>query len=196
MKRDPRILLWDAQNAANAIVAMAAGKSFADFDQDIMLRSAIERQFEIVGEALGRLARLDSRARHENPRPPPHRCVPEHPHPRLRDDRSGARLADCTTGPAELSATSWSIFSVRSAESSILRSESPAASRGRPSLYPGPLQVERQQAGEGVVGVGEPAPGAGYRGWASWARNSRYVFRPSNRLIEEFLESAFRDRGR
>lgn len=60
MKRDPRIFLWDAQNAANAIVAMAAGKSFADFDQDIMLRSAIERQFEIVGEALGRLARLDS----------------------------------------------------------------------------------------------------------------------------------------
>ena len=39
---------------------MTAGKSFADFDSDIVLRSAVERQFEIAGEALGRLARLDA----------------------------------------------------------------------------------------------------------------------------------------
>ena len=60
MKRDPRTLLWDARDAADAIAAMTAGKSFADFDSDIVLRSAVERQFEILGEALGQLARLDA----------------------------------------------------------------------------------------------------------------------------------------
>ena len=60
MKRDAKTLLWDARDAASAIAAMTAGKSFADFDSDIVLRSAVERQFEIVGEALGQLARLDA----------------------------------------------------------------------------------------------------------------------------------------
>src|SRR5260370_15641479 len=39
---------------------MTAAKSFADFDRDIVSRSAVERQFEILGEALGQLARLDA----------------------------------------------------------------------------------------------------------------------------------------
>ena len=60
MKRDPKCLLWDASDAADAIAGMAAGKVFADFDRDIVLRSAIERQFEIVGEALSQLSRLDA----------------------------------------------------------------------------------------------------------------------------------------
>lgn len=59
MKRDPKSLLWDARDAADAIATMTAGKTFADFDREIVLRSAVERQFEIVGEALARLARAD-----------------------------------------------------------------------------------------------------------------------------------------
>jgi uncharacterized protein with HEPN domain len=39
---------------------MTAGRSFEDFDRDIVLRSAVERQFEIVGEALRQLTRLDA----------------------------------------------------------------------------------------------------------------------------------------
>ncbi|HEY3972057.1 MAG TPA: DUF86 domain-containing protein [Candidatus Sulfotelmatobacter sp.] len=35
------------------------GKSFADYESDAMLRSAVERQLEIVGEALAQLARID-----------------------------------------------------------------------------------------------------------------------------------------
>ena len=60
MKREPKTLLWDAREAADAIVAMTTGKTFGDFDRDIVLRSAVERQFEIVGEALARLARDDA----------------------------------------------------------------------------------------------------------------------------------------
>jgi uncharacterized protein with HEPN domain len=45
LKRDPKSLLWDAREAANAIADMTAGKSFDDFDRDIVLRSAVERQF-------------------------------------------------------------------------------------------------------------------------------------------------------
>jgi uncharacterized protein with HEPN domain len=39
---------------------MTAGRSFADFDSDLVLRSAVERQFEIIGEAFNRLDRLDA----------------------------------------------------------------------------------------------------------------------------------------
>jgi uncharacterized protein with HEPN domain len=60
LKRDPKSLLWDAHDAAGVIAAITAGKAFADFDRDIVLRSAVERQFEIVGEALAQLARLDA----------------------------------------------------------------------------------------------------------------------------------------
>jgi uncharacterized protein with HEPN domain len=52
--------MWDAHEAARGIADMTAGKSFADFNSDLVLRSAVERQFEILGEALGQLARLDA----------------------------------------------------------------------------------------------------------------------------------------
>jgi uncharacterized protein with HEPN domain len=61
LRRDAKSLLWDARDAATAIANMTAGKSFADFDSGLVLRSAVERQFEILGEALNRLDRLDAR---------------------------------------------------------------------------------------------------------------------------------------
>jgi uncharacterized protein with HEPN domain len=60
LKRDPKSLLWDAREAADLIAAITSGKTFTDFDRDIVLRSAVERQFEIVGEALAQLARVDA----------------------------------------------------------------------------------------------------------------------------------------
>ena len=59
MRRDPKSLLWDAHYAAGIISTIMAGKSFTQFDSDIVLRSAVERQFEIIGEALAQLARID-----------------------------------------------------------------------------------------------------------------------------------------
>ena len=40
---------------------MTAGKAFSQFDADIVLYSAVERQFQIIGEAFAQLARADAK---------------------------------------------------------------------------------------------------------------------------------------
>jgi uncharacterized protein with HEPN domain len=45
--------VWDAAKAAERIARFTDGKTFADYAQDEMLRSAVERQFEVIGESLG-----------------------------------------------------------------------------------------------------------------------------------------------
>src|SRR5579862_5746217 len=57
MQHDPRAWLWDVRQAADSIAAFVQGRSFADYAADLMLRSAVERQFEIAGEARNRLSR-------------------------------------------------------------------------------------------------------------------------------------------
>lgn len=59
MQPDPRKYLWDARRAADAIVQFTTGKSWENFTRDLQLRSAVERQFEIIGEALSQLSRVD-----------------------------------------------------------------------------------------------------------------------------------------
>jgi uncharacterized protein with HEPN domain len=48
---------YDALTAARAIASFCAGKTFADYQKDDMLASAVERKFEIIGEALVRIRR-------------------------------------------------------------------------------------------------------------------------------------------
>ena len=48
---------YDALTAAKAIASFCAGKTFADYQKDDMLASAVERKFEIIGEALVRIRR-------------------------------------------------------------------------------------------------------------------------------------------
>lgn len=55
MPRDPRKLLYDVATACAAIATFCAGRSLDDYEADLMLRSACERQFEIIGEAMTRL---------------------------------------------------------------------------------------------------------------------------------------------
>lgn len=59
MHPDAGTLPWDAQQAAERIARFTTEKSFANYEADDYLRFAVERQFEIVGEALKQLSRLD-----------------------------------------------------------------------------------------------------------------------------------------
>ena len=59
MRRDPRSFLWDVRDAADTIASFVHGRSFGDYSADRMLRSAVERQLEIFGEALSQLTRTD-----------------------------------------------------------------------------------------------------------------------------------------
>ena len=59
MRRDPKAYLWDARQAIDAIAVFTRDRTIEDFNHDLMLRSAVARQLELVGEALSQLARHD-----------------------------------------------------------------------------------------------------------------------------------------
>ncbi len=55
MRLESKKYLFDILQAAKRIHEFCEGKSFADYEAEALLRSAVERQFEIIGEALRRL---------------------------------------------------------------------------------------------------------------------------------------------
>jgi uncharacterized protein with HEPN domain len=57
MEHDPRTLLWDVRESAAAIARFIIGRTLEHYRADAMLRAAVERHFEIVGEALNRLSK-------------------------------------------------------------------------------------------------------------------------------------------
>ena len=65
MLPDAVTLLEDMRIAAKRILELAADRRLDDLEQDWAFRSAIERQFEIIGEALGRLAKRDPQTAEE-----------------------------------------------------------------------------------------------------------------------------------
>lgn len=59
MRLEAKKYPFDVQQAADLVAAFTAGKRLSDYETDALLRSAVERQFEIIGEALAQLTRLD-----------------------------------------------------------------------------------------------------------------------------------------
>lgn len=52
MVRDPRSLLWDAREAADAVLLFTRDRQLAEYIADRILCAAVERKFEVLGEAL------------------------------------------------------------------------------------------------------------------------------------------------
>jgi uncharacterized protein with HEPN domain len=51
--------LWDVQQAAEAIGQFTHGLDAAGYAANPLVRAAVERQFEIIGEALNQLSNID-----------------------------------------------------------------------------------------------------------------------------------------
>lgn len=49
----------DVQQAAELIASFLDGRTAEEYGRDVLLRSAVERQLEIIGEAVNRIARHD-----------------------------------------------------------------------------------------------------------------------------------------
>ena len=60
MQRDPRAYLWDVRESALAIQSFTAGMDATAYAGNAMAQAAVERKFEVIGEALNQLAKLDA----------------------------------------------------------------------------------------------------------------------------------------
>lgn len=58
-QRDATKYLQDILNACELISTFVASKSFEEYRDDLLLRSAVERQLEIIGEAVGNVLRIE-----------------------------------------------------------------------------------------------------------------------------------------
>ena len=53
MRLETKKYLYDMQRAAALLRESTSNKTFADYERDAMLRAAGEREFEVIGEAIG-----------------------------------------------------------------------------------------------------------------------------------------------
>ena len=59
MQPDPRSYLWDVREAADAILGFIADLDFVTYAVSPLIHSAVERKFEIIGEALNLLSKAE-----------------------------------------------------------------------------------------------------------------------------------------
>ena len=58
-QREVRKYLFDINQACELLVQFVNNRSLSDYNSDPLLRSAVERQFEIIGEALNKALKYD-----------------------------------------------------------------------------------------------------------------------------------------
>ncbi len=58
MPLDLRVYLHEILTACEAVTGFVEGKTFDDYTADLLLRSAVERQLSIVGEALNQALKV------------------------------------------------------------------------------------------------------------------------------------------
>lgn len=59
MQPEAPAFLWDARRAAGLILEFVDERDWDGYREQAILRSAVERQFQIIGEALNRLSKVD-----------------------------------------------------------------------------------------------------------------------------------------
>ena len=59
MPHDRRAYLWEVRDAADAILEFVAGIDLKGYTETKMVHSAVERKFEIIGEALNQMSKTD-----------------------------------------------------------------------------------------------------------------------------------------
>ncbi len=59
MRPEAAAFLWDARRAAELVQQFCSGLTVDGYVADALVRSAVERQLAIVGEALNRLSKTD-----------------------------------------------------------------------------------------------------------------------------------------
>jgi len=60
MRLEVRKYLYNIKQAADLLGEFTGRKQFSDYQENSMLRAAVERKFEIIGEALSKLSKADS----------------------------------------------------------------------------------------------------------------------------------------
>jgi uncharacterized protein with HEPN domain len=61
MQPEVKKYLYDSLTACEAVLGFVREKDLDDYTRDLMLRSAVERQLMIIGEALNQAVRLDEK---------------------------------------------------------------------------------------------------------------------------------------
>lgn len=87
--KDDRVYLWDMLAAARAVVDFTRGRTLEEYEAELLLRSAVERQIEIIGEAARRISKGFQEAHPEIPWRPvqAQRHVLAHDYGEIKHDR-------------------------------------------------------------------------------------------------------------
>ena len=87
--KDDSVYLWDMLTASRAVVDFTRGRSLAEYESNLLLRSAVERQIEIIGEAARRISKAFQAAHLEIPWRPiqAQRHVLAHDYGEIKHDR-------------------------------------------------------------------------------------------------------------